>query len=215
MQPECWYNKSDFCRRSRKALTATLLLLSAAGCPTPPPPLAPKPFERVTLHVLAPDTPTVRALLLRHGNSWSEISGARVEFASDGDQDADLILFPPAELPKLATAARLAPLPDSLRDEKASFDFNALLRPYRTHLMGCDNRSYALPVLGDGFVYVYRADLFDMPSHPPSINKRLPHPLGANGPATWQEVEIIASYFPATPVCRVCDAATCQRPSLP
>src|SRR6516165_8433832 len=191
MQPECHANSCavSFLENWRRwfaaLMSAVFGLMALVGCQQPPPPIEPKPFEGVTLHVVVPNAPIVRALLLRHGNVWSEFSGAKVELSASSDR-GDLVLFPPAELAKLAANAQLAPLPDSIRDQKSRFDFSNFLRPYRNYLSTWDNHAYALPVLGDSLVCVYRADLLDAPAHRRAINKRLSRPLSAGGPATWQ-----------------------------
>ena len=220
MQPECHANScavsllEDRRRWFAALMSAVFGLMALVGCQQPPPPIDPKPFEGVTLHVVVPNAPIVRALLLRHGNVWTEFSGAKVELSASSDR-GDLVLFPPAELAKLAANAQLAPLPDSIRDQKSRFDFSNFLRPYRNYLSTWDNHAYALPVLGDSLVCVYRADLLDAPAHRRAINKRLSRPLSAGGPASWQDVEVIASYFHQTPVWSEGDAANGPRSSLP
>src|SRR6516165_4289513 len=82
MQPECHANSCavSFLENWRRwfaaLMSAVFGLMALVGCQQPPPPIEPKPFEGVTLHVVVPNAPIVRALLLRHGNVWTEFSGA-------------------------------------------------------------------------------------------------------------------------------------------
>jgi ABC-type glycerol-3-phosphate transport system substrate-binding protein len=219
MQRNCAVGAPVFSPRvaSRAAgVGAALLLAVLGGClPGPPPPPPPRPHEGETVRVAAPDDPAVRALLLRHGNAWREPSGAAVEVVGTSTDGADLVVFGPAALPLLVGAGALAPLPEALRGDTA-FEYSRLLRPYRGHLTAWDGKIFGLPVLGEGFVFVYRADLLDLPRHREAIEKGLGHKLAATGPATWQEVEVIARHFHETPAWRDGEpAATGNRPSLP
>jgi ABC-type glycerol-3-phosphate transport system substrate-binding protein len=56
-------------------------------------------------------------------------------------------------------------------------------------------KAYAIPILGDSLVLVYRADLLELPQHKAKLEERLHHSMRPNGPATWQEWAVISEYF--------------------
>ena len=222
MQRECTPERPDFWRRGFPTGLGRVVVLLAAlaaalpGCfPGPPPPDPPKPRAGVILRIAAPDNATLRAMLRRHGNGWAELSGATVELVSPGAA-ADILVFSPPELPALVSAGKAAALPESFSDPQAGFDLGYFLRPYRMRLIEWHSTKYALPLLGDSLLFAWRADLLDNPTHKKAIADRLKRPLPPAGPTTWQEVEVVASYFHETPTAWTPgDGGKSPRPSLP
>lgn len=149
------------------ALGAALSLLTLSGCggcngPKPPStPVVTKPFADVTLRVACPDGPA-RRVLERHGRSWQANTGAKLEvttYPADGEPaaDADVWVIEPAALARWADAGRLQPVPRAIRERD---DWEDLLGLYKSKLLVWGADTYALPLLGDATVCVYRTDLF-------------------------------------------------------
>src|SRR5688572_16091682 len=103
------------------ALAGGLALALGAGCrqrAVAPPRPAPR-WAGVALRVAAPDGPA-RELLRRHGAAWANATGATlapVPPPAGDDPAADLLLLPPAELPRWAAAGKLRPLPQPVEVE--------------------------------------------------------------------------------------------------
>ena len=73
---------------------------------------------------------------------------------------ADVFVVPPAALPALADAGRLAPVPDALRATSNSYRFDALSGVYANKLLAWDRKVYGLPVVGAERVLVYDIKAF-------------------------------------------------------
>jgi hypothetical protein len=140
--------------------------------------------------------------------------GGTVEIVA-ANASADVRLIPAAELPNEIRAGKLSPfLPAVL--ESPSFESSQLLPFYRNRLMEWEGNTWAVPVLGDSLVAVYRADLAELPMHKAKLEERLHHPLRAVGPGTWQDVAIIADYFSQQSTWTPDEPPqTIPRPSLP
>jgi ABC-type glycerol-3-phosphate transport system substrate-binding protein len=151
----------------------------------------------VTVRVAAPPGPAA-LLLARHGAAWAGAAGAKLEVAAPaGDWPAaDLVLAPPADLPRWAAAGKARPLP---QQEEAA----VLLPLYRVWLVRWDGTAYGMPVLGDGPVYLYRADAYADPAAQRTYEEKYKHPL--KPPGTWDEFADQAEFF----------AARRGQPSLP
>src|SRR5262249_54955551 len=114
----------------------------------------------------------------------------------DAPPDADVWVIAPAELPRWAAADKLRPLPDP--DSPSAF-----LPLYRTRLLTWEGRPYGAPLLGDGPLCAYRADLYaDADTRKASKARHAPEWAS---PAAWEEFADQAAFF----------AERRQRPSLP
>jgi ABC-type glycerol-3-phosphate transport system substrate-binding protein len=154
-------------------ILALVVAVAASGCgrPVAAPLAPPKPFGGKTIRAAAPGGPA-KLLLERQGMAWARGNGATLVILDrhEGDaapKDIDLIAFNPAEMGRLVEAQALAPLPDSVTSG-ASWTF--LSRPYQTKLLGWGAATYALPLIGDAIVLIYRADLFAAAKRKPPEN---------------------------------------------
>ncbi|MBA4066158.1 MAG: hypothetical protein C0501_21060 [Isosphaera sp.] len=187
---------------------AAACLLGAAGCDAdsrPPAPAHAKPFADVSLTVRCPD-PAARDALRGPARSWAARTGARVELPPDparpGD-GADVLVLPAAELGARAEAGELAPVPANLRSADHPFQWTGVLPPYRERLIEWGGQARAVPLSGDGYVVVYRADRLTDPAFAAAFKERLgrdPAP-----PAAWEDFADLAAAL----------AAHAGRPSLP
>ena len=173
----------NFVRAGLAALALGALLINTTGCrerPTTIDPIPPQPFAGVVLTVAVAD-PADRELVRQLGRSWATRNGAEVRVPDTFDGTTDIAIIPPADLPKWAEAGRLAEVPAALQDPTHPYRWDDLLRPYAVRLTTWGDRTFAVPVLGEGMVLVYRKDAFDGQGN---------HP--ANPLATWDDLAAAA-----------------------
>jgi ABC-type glycerol-3-phosphate transport system substrate-binding protein len=182
----------------RPALLALALLL--AGCTNPKPtaaePKPAKPFDGVLVRVACPD-PTVAELFKRHVTAWSNRTGGKVEVVPREFADlptADVGVIAPAELARFAEAGELAPVPESILARGGDYRWDNLLKVFREKLLVWDGKAYALPLLAESFVCLYRDHLFADPKHREAFAKQFPGEQLAP-PADWEQYAHAAEYF--------------------
>jgi ABC-type glycerol-3-phosphate transport system substrate-binding protein len=179
--------------KSGGALTFFLSVLALLpGCSSAPPSVQ-ADGEPVQLVVASP--PGAPADLVRtFCKSWQARADAVVEVKEYGGGDpssveADVWVISPAELSRWAAADKLLPVPDDVRKPDSNFSWSGLLPLYREYLLMWDRVPYALPVIGEAPVFLYRSDLLN-------TNANNPHAAHFNRPpATWKEVDEMAAYF--------------------
>jgi multiple sugar transport system substrate-binding protein len=143
-------------------------------------------------------TPAVR--------SWAERTGATVTIrtgAMTAADDSDIGIIPASDLGYWAELGELVPVPPHLRAADHPFQWTGLLPAYRELLIEWGGQARALPLAGDGFVVVYRADRLADPKFVEAFRARFGRPPAA--PATWEEFADLAVGF----------AAFDGKPSLP
>jgi ABC-type glycerol-3-phosphate transport system substrate-binding protein len=192
--------------------------LIAAGCierPTTIDPPPDRPHAGTVLTAAASD-PADREFLQRLAKSWSTRSGAEIRVLdTPWDGNADIGLVAPAEISRWAEAGQLTVAPTDFTPTNP-YRWDDVLAVYARTLMVWRNRVYALPILGEGMVLVYRADVFDgiegRPGNPPTTWDEL---LGMGGkyfqgpflpPVPRTSERLLAEYFAA--------AACYDRPSV-
>ena len=183
---------------------SVVLLLPLTGCPSGTPPTAPsvstKPFASVKLVVACSDPHFVRQLTDR-SSSWAGKTGASVRIESGrveskAPQDvpqADLIVVHANELGGLAVKAELVAVPAPLKANNHPLQRARIVEIYRDTLPAWGSDVQGLPLFGDGFLVVYRADRFAEEKHRAGFNKKYSRPLDA--PTTWEDIAEIATYF--------------------
>jgi ABC-type glycerol-3-phosphate transport system substrate-binding protein len=143
-------------------------------------------------------TPMIKAWAIRTG---AEISLRRDPMTPTDDSDIGVI--PSAHLGEWAEPGLLLPVPTKLRAHDNPFQWFALLPAYGERLVEWGGQILALPLTGDGFVVVYRADRLNDPTVVAEFQRqcrRAPTP-----PATWEEFADLAVIL----------AAVDKKPSLP
>jgi multiple sugar transport system substrate-binding protein len=207
-------------RKSRRAghlFSALLAAAVAAGCrPTSSLPTAPEaPHHGVHLHVACPGEATAD-LLRRHGGPWALRQGAQLgvvrydpETGPEAGGPADVWVLAPADLPRLAAAGRLAPVPEGLTARDNPYAWNDLLPIYRERLIVWSRTPVALPLAGESLLCCYRADYFQDAAHRAAFRKKYGRDL--EPPATWRQFAEVAEYFrdrgPSLPPLPADDAA--------
>lgn len=169
------------------AITTACLILAGCKAPKPgPPPKAAPRWPGVTLTVVCPPGPA-RRLFESHGRTWAYDNGAKLQLTDRRDESPPSILVvPPAELPHHAASNGADPLADA--SETASF-----LPLYRVRLLNWDARAYALPLLGDGVVCVFRQDWFANAETRAAYKSKHGGELAA--PETWDDFAAQAAFF--------------------
>jgi multiple sugar transport system substrate-binding protein len=177
---------------------ATLIVFSLLGCHGTLPPPLPPPHQGAVLRIDCPAP--LRELIHSQSSAWQARQQARVEIVQPG-QPADVSIIPPASLPALASRGKLTPLPDALRERGNPFEWTSLLPVYREQLLLWDGTPFAVPLLGESPVCLYRVDLFASAEHQEKFRAFLQeHPSAPalrelRAPTTWQEFALIAEYF--------------------
>jgi multiple sugar transport system substrate-binding protein len=152
----------------------------AAGCierPTTLDPPPERPHAGVVLTAAVSD-PADADLLRQLARSWGTRSGAEVRITDvpwDGTTDIGLIRA--AEMPRWAEAGQLREGPAALKSANDPYRWDDLIPVYPDRLLTWGQRTYALPVAGEGMVLVYRKDAFDGKAGRP-----------AEPPATWDDL---------------------------
>ncbi|HEY8506473.1 MAG TPA: extracellular solute-binding protein [Gemmataceae bacterium] len=188
------------CRRGSRILPvlAAAALTAPAGCdlnPSLAPPERTKPLAGRTVRVACPD-PVMRQILERHGRIWSAETGATLAVEDVPFADApscDLGVIAPVDFARLAEAGQLEPVPPRLQEPGPPYHWSTVLPVYRDKLLAWGREVLALPVVGEGRVFVYRSDLFADRAHRDAFREK--HGRDLAPPVTWEDVEACAAYF--------------------
>lgn len=157
---------------------AGLIAGLGAGCggPVAPPP-PPKPFAGASLTVACPDPAFAKELSGRCA-AWAARTGATVKVLPQAPTDAaDAAVIRPPELGAFAARGELAAIPPALRDPTHPLQWGRIASVYQSVVPAWGGEVVGLPLAGDGFVLVYRADRL------PGKDVQL---------ATWEDVAEVA-----------------------
>lgn len=168
------------------ALTALVLM---GGCRAPKPGPPPKPAARwpgTTLTVVCPPGPA-RRLFESHGRTWAHDNGAKLQLTDrSADSPPSILVVAPAELTRQIVGNGVPPLADAT--ETASF-----LPLYRVRLLNWDAQSFALPLLGDGVLCVFRQDWYADAETKAAYKSK--HGAELAAPETWDDFATQAAFF--------------------
>lgn len=161
---------------------SVLLLLAGASCierPTTIDAVPDQPFRGITLK-LAASHPGDCDMMYQLTRGWASRTGATVQIATEPwDGSADIGLISPAEMPRWAEVNQLAEVPLELKRPTNSYRWSDLNPIESVRLTTWGKSTFALPVIGEGMVLVYRKDLFE----------------ATPVPATWEEILDAARKF--------------------
>jgi hypothetical protein len=163
-----------FCGRYPLCALALHPFLIAAGCierPTTIDPAPARPHSGVVLQVAVQDQRD-RELVRQLAASWANRSGAEVRILeSPWDGTADIGIIATADLARWAEPGLIVEVPATVRSQSHAYRWDDVVSVHRVRLTSWRDRTYALPVLGEGLVLVYRKDAFDgkggRPASPP------------------------------------------------
>jgi ABC-type glycerol-3-phosphate transport system substrate-binding protein len=120
-------------------------------------------------------------LVRQFAQEWSVLHQVDVKVATAADQRSagDIAIVTAAELPAFAESGRFAAVPDaavpeSIRGREHSYHWDSVLQSFTDVLASWNGVTYGVPLLGEGYVLVYRRDHFR--------DAGLPAP-----PATWKD----------------------------
>jgi multiple sugar transport system substrate-binding protein len=164
-----------------------------------------KPYTGVSLTLRCPEK-AFAEVLSPAARSWAERTGAKIaikfEPMSLGD-DTDIGVIDATDLGTWAVQEELKQVPAGLRAPDHPFQWTGLLPAYREQLIVWGGQAQAIPLAGDGFVIVYRADRLNDPKFIAEFNAQFKRNPAA--PTSWEDFVDLASAF----------ASIDGRPSLP
>jgi multiple sugar transport system substrate-binding protein len=186
-------------------LVITALLFVIAGCTPTVQPTVPKPLEGQKLMLRCPDAVFADAItpIIKQ---WEVRTGAKVTLAREAmtpTDDSDIGIIPSSSLGEWAEQGLLLPVPEELKRSENAFQWFTILTIYGERLVEWGGQTLAVPLTGDGYVIVYRADRFADPTARKEAEKDFPRGLAS--PKTWDEFAALAAFF----------AARDKKPSLP
>jgi ABC-type glycerol-3-phosphate transport system substrate-binding protein len=191
---------------SKLGAPAALLLLlglllglgASAGCDggtgTTAPGAIKKPHEGVRLTVSCPD-PAFADAITPIANTWCARTGASVTVAPapmTPTDATDIGVIPSGALGKWGEEGLLAPVPSKLLTSE-QYQWQGLLPIYAERLSEWGGQTLAVPLTGDGYVIVYRAERLKEKTVADEFAKQYGRPPGA--PATWEEFADLAEFF--------------------
>lgn len=178
------------------------LVVGFAGCrgsnEQAPSTLQSKPYAGTKLTLACPD-PLLAADLKNRVAGWGAKHGVAVTVEAKPVAEvpaADLAVIPAAAVGRFAADGKLTTLPARVRQGDNDLKWISINEVYRVILSGWGSEVVGLPITGDGYVLVYRADRFAEPAHLEGYRRR-PGTAGRElaAPATWEDLADIAGYF--------------------
>ena len=185
---------------TRRTLTHALavagICLALLGCdsgvpPTPTPGTGKQPFAGASLTLACPDTALAKELL-RQATGWSARTGGTVKLATNATE-ADIQIIRPAAVGAMTVRDEFLPIGAAIQATDHPGQWTRTMSVYRERLCGWGGDIRAVPLAGEGYVVVYRADRFDDAATKATYLAKYARPLAA--PATWEEFADIAEFF--------------------
>jgi hypothetical protein len=206
MQPQ-----SASSRRFFFGFLACLALLPACARYLPPPEAS--PYHKVSLRIACPAE--LSPLFTAYTSAWASRHQAQLAVLPPESpvSDIDIKIIRPAELPSLLGPA-IVPIPDSLATG-SNFEWPGLLPFYRETLTSWDKQKFAVPILGESLIFVYRNDLFTPQRKQAYIDWQKTRKLSPlrelETPSSWEALAQLAEFFRDTHPLR---AGTASLPPL-
>lgn len=163
---------------------------------------APKPLAGKALTVSCPDAAFADAIT-PIANTWAARTGATVTISRTpmtATDSADVGVIPSGTLAEWGEVGLLAPVPVKMR---TGDQWQGLLPAYSERLSEWGGQTLAVPLTGDGYVVVYRADRFADKTVSAEFQKR--YGRAPTAPDTWEAFADLATFF----------AEYDKKPSLP
>jgi ABC-type glycerol-3-phosphate transport system substrate-binding protein len=192
-------------RVQRKSTLLLGMVLIAAGCRGALPPPGPPPYQGAKLRVACPSG--LAELVRGQAAVWQARQEAVVEAVEydpargpDSVPGADIWLVAPAELARWAAAGRVVPLPEWFTGRGRPFEWGMLLPAYREQLLLWEHKPFAVPLVGEAPVCVYRHDLYHDPGWQERYrafqrDQKAEVVRELRAPATWEEFALQAEFF--------------------
>jgi multiple sugar transport system substrate-binding protein len=173
MQPECDQSIRLFRKvHSIAGRTTTLALViltwvCATGCEqkvsTIDPPRE-QPFKNQSLEVVCSNSVEPLELVKQYTREWEmrQSVNARVRTSDLEPFSGDIAIVTAGQLPLLAATGQFLPVPDSItRNNENPFHWFGMIPSFAGPIVSWGGVEYALPLMGEGHVLVYRKDRFE------------------------------------------------------
>jgi multiple sugar transport system substrate-binding protein len=160
-------------------------------------PQSTKPFAGVSLNFHCPDKAFADALSPA-ARSWAERVGAEIKIQLEpmtaGD-NADIGVIEVPDFGIWADRGELTPVPQSFKAPDNPYQWTGLLPAYQEQLITWGGQARALPLAGDGYVIVYRADRLKDSKFIAAFQAQVGR--SPTEPRTWEDFGTIAEVFTA------------------
>ncbi len=184
--------RTPFSRLSGIVAVVATGLMAGCGCGTKPAdqPTVKKTHADAVLKVWCAD-PQLAGVFVPRAKAWAHRNAATVVQAAS-EADADVLLVPPSHLGRLDPPAALRPVPAAVTGEGSAFQWGGLLGVYQSRLAHWGGDRYAVPLVGEAYVLVYRADVLgDGPFADAYRQKHFRTPLPIR---TWEELAEVGQF---------------------
>lgn len=155
---------------------------------------APVAVKPPSLTLVCPDA-AFAALLKERVGGWSGRSST-VRVVSDrlaAVPEADIVVLSTTDFAAAADAGEFSAMPEALRASDHFLQRNRIVESYRDTLTGWAGEVQGLPLRGDGFALVVRADRFDDAKSKAEYQRKFGRSLLP--PRTWEDYTEIARFF--------------------
>jgi len=157
-------------------LVAALTVVAGCGCNT-------KPVDQPVVKKNPADTPVkvwcgderLAEVFGPRAKAWAHRNTVKVDLVPS-EADADVLLIPPAHLGRLDPTAALRPVPAAVAGEGSNFQWGELLGVYQSRLVHWGGERYGVPLVGEAYVLVYRADTFNDPAFADAFRQKFNRP---------------------------------------
>ncbi len=158
-------------------LAGLLGLTAGCGCGPKPvvvPTVADKPHAAAGLKVWYGDEKLAEVFSPR-ARAWGYRTGAGITAAAS-PAEADVLLVPAYRLGTFDPPAGLRPVPATVVGEGSNFQWGGLLAVYQSRLAHWGGERYAVPLSGEGYVLLYRADVLGEPAFADAFKQKHARP---------------------------------------
>lgn len=162
--------------------TGLTLLIGCSGT-APTVPTRAKPVGSVS--VWCPDARD-RTEFQPRMTAWANRTGAVVTVAAS-EASADVLLVPAGEIGRLVVAGEVQPVAETISGTTGGFQWSGLLRVYQSGLVQWGGKEYAIPLVGEGYVLVYRNDRLTAPEFVKAFSAR--HNRDPLPIRTWEDLK--------------------------
>lgn len=189
------YGEFAILRSVAQALAVAGICLALIGCdsgvpPTPTPGTGKQPFAGATLTLACPDLVLAKELL-RQSSGWSARTGGIVKLTNDAVGDIQIVR--PGAVGAMTVRDEFLSVSPAIQAADHPGQWTRTMSVYRERLCGWGGDVRAVPVAGEGYAVVYRADRFDDAATKAAYLTKYARPLVP--PATWEEFADIAEFF--------------------
>lgn len=157
-------------------MTAFLATTTGCGC-------GPKPIDKPVVKKDPADTVVklwcgderLAEVFGPRAKAWAHRNTAKVELVA-AEADADVLFIPPAHIGRLDPPTHLRTVPPAIAGEASNFQWGGLIAVYQSRLAHWGGERYAVPLVGEAYVMVYRADVLADPAFVDAFRQKFNRP---------------------------------------